>query len=86
MSDIGKTQQWPQDCKGQFSFQSQRSAMPKNVPTAVQLCSFHILARLCSKSFKLSFSSMSTDNFPMYNLGLKKVEEPEIKLLTFDEA
>ena len=28
---IGKTQQWPQDWKGQFSFQSQREAMPKNV-------------------------------------------------------
>ena len=26
-----KTQQWPQDWKGQFSFQSQREAMPKNV-------------------------------------------------------
>ena len=30
---IWKTQQWPQDTadgKGQFSFQSQRKAMPKN--------------------------------------------------------
>ena len=26
---IWKTQQWPQDWKGQFSFQSQRRAMPK---------------------------------------------------------
>ena len=25
-----KTQQWPQDWKSQFSFQSQRKAMPKN--------------------------------------------------------
>ena len=30
---IWKTQQWPQDWKGQFSFQSQRKAMPKNVQT-----------------------------------------------------
>ena len=30
---IWKTQQWPQDRKGQFSFQSQRKAMPKNVQT-----------------------------------------------------
>ena len=29
---------------------------PKNVQTTVQLGSFHILARLCSKSFKLGFS------------------------------
>ena len=28
--------------KSQFSFQSQRRAMPKNVKTTVQLCSFHI--------------------------------------------
>ena len=31
--------------KGQFSFRSQRKAMPKNVQTSVQLHSFHILAR-----------------------------------------
>ena len=42
--------------KGQFSFQSQREAMPKNVQTTVQLHSFHMPARLCSKSFKQGFS------------------------------
>ena len=31
--------------KGQFSFQSQRRAMPKNVQTTIQLCSFHMLAK-----------------------------------------
>ena len=30
---IWKAQQWPQDWKSQFSFQSQRKAMPKNVHT-----------------------------------------------------
>ena len=30
---------------GQFSFQSQRKAMPKNVQTTPQLHSFHMLAR-----------------------------------------
>ena len=30
---IWKTQQWPQDGKGQFSFQSQRKAVPKNAQT-----------------------------------------------------
>ena len=33
--------------KGQFSFQSQRSAVPKNVQTIVQLCSFPMPVRLC---------------------------------------
>ena len=31
--------------KGQFSFQSQRKAMPKNVQTTAQLYSFHVLAK-----------------------------------------
>ena len=31
--------------KAQFSFQSQRRAMPKNVQTTVQLCLFDMLAR-----------------------------------------
>ena len=30
---IWKTQQWPQDWKSQFSFQSQRNAMPKYAQT-----------------------------------------------------
>ena len=42
--------------KGQFSFQSQRRAMPKNVQSTTQLLSFHMLARLCSKFFKLGFN------------------------------
>ena len=43
---IWKTQQWPQDWeKGQFSFQSQRKAMPKNAQTTTQLHSSHTLAK-----------------------------------------
>ena len=41
---IWKTQQWPQDWKGQFTFQSQRRAMPKNVQTTAQLHSYDRLA------------------------------------------
>ena len=36
--------------------------MPKNVETTIQLHSFYMLARLCSKSFKLGFSSIWTKN------------------------
>ena len=43
--------------KGQFSFQSQRRAMLNNVQITVQMHSFHMPVRLCSKSFKLGFSS-----------------------------
>ena len=42
---IWKTQQWPQDGKGQFSFQSQRKAMPKNAQTTTQLHSSHMLVK-----------------------------------------
>ena len=40
-----KTQQWPQDWKGQFSFQSQRKAISKNIQTTAQLHSCHMLTR-----------------------------------------
>ena len=72
--------------KGQFSVQSQRRAMPKNVQTTTQLYSFYIIARWCSKSFKLGFSCTWTVNFQMYKLDLKKAEEPEIKLPIFTES
>ena len=43
---IWKTQQWPQDWKKcQFSFQSQRKAMPKNAQTTTQLHSSQMLAK-----------------------------------------
>ena len=40
-----KTQQWSQDWKDQFSFQSQRKAMPKNAETTPQLHSSHTLVK-----------------------------------------
>ena len=42
---IWKTQQWPQDRKCPFSFQSQRKAMPKNAQTTAQLHSSHTLVK-----------------------------------------
>ena len=38
-------QQWPQVWEGQFSFQSQRKAMPKNAQTTAQLHLFHMLVK-----------------------------------------
>ena len=67
--------------KGQFSFQPPKRAMPKNVQTTIQLfSSFHMLARQCSKSFKLGFNSTWTKNFQVHKLDLEKTEESEIKL------
>ena len=47
---IWKTQQGHRTGKGQFSFQSQRMAMPKNVQTTTQLHSSHTLAKQRSNS------------------------------------
>ena len=43
---IWKNQQWLRTGKGQFSFQSQRKAMPKNTQTTAQLHSSHTLVML----------------------------------------
>ena len=54
----------------------------KIVQITAQLHSFHMPARLCSKSFKLGFISRWTANFQMYKMGLEKAEDPKIKLPT----
>ena len=77
-SKFGKLSRGHRTGKDQFSFQSQRRAMPKNVQSTTQLHSFHMLARLCSKFFKLGFSSTWTENFQRYKLGLEKAEERKI--------
>ena len=57
--------------KVHFHSNLKKRAMPKSIQTTVQLYSFHMLERLCLKSFKLGFSSMGTKNFQMYRLGFK---------------
>ena len=44
-SKFGKLSSGHRTGKGQFSFQSQSRAMPKNVQTMVEVRSFHMLAR-----------------------------------------
>ena len=68
VSKIGKLSSGHRTGKCQFSFQCQR-AMPKNVQTSVQLCSCHMLARLSSKSFELSFSNQE---LPDVQAGFRK--------------
>ena len=68
--------------KGQFSFQSQRKARPKNTQTTTQLHSFHMLIKSCSKFSKPGFNSTWTVNFLIFKLDLEQEEEPEIKLPT----
>ena len=67
-SKFGKLSSGHRTGKGQFSFQSQRKAMPKNAQTNAQS--------------KPGFSNTWTVNFQMFKLVLEKAEEPEIKLPT----
>ena len=64
---------------GQFSFQSQRKAIPENVHTTARLHSSHTLAKEGSKFFKPGYNSRWTVSFLMLKLGLEKAEEPEFK-------
>ena len=54
-----------------------------HVQTTEQLHLLLMIVKLCSKSFKVGFSSTWIKKLQMYKLGLKKAEEPEIKLPTF---
>ena len=55
---IWKTSSGHRTGKGQFSFQSQRKAMPKNAQSTTQLNSSHTLAKKCSNFSKTGFNRM----------------------------
>ena len=73
-SKFGKLSSGHRTGKGQFSFQSQRKAMPKNAQTTTQLHSSHTLVKECSKFSKPGFSNTWTMNFQMFKLALGKAE------------
>ena len=79
-SKFGKLSSGHRTGKGQFSFQSQRKAMPKSAQITTQLHSSHMLVKSCSKFSQPGFSNTWTVNFLMFKLVLEKAEEPEIKL------
>ena len=82
---IWKSLHWKRSGTGkdQFSFQSQRKAVPKNAQTMAQLHSSHTLAKWCSKFSKPGFNSTWIMNFQVFRMVLEKAEEPEIKWTTF---
>ena len=81
-SKCGKLSTGHRTGKDQFSFQSQRKAMPKNAQTTTQLHSSYMLVKSCSKFSNPGFSNTWTVNFQMFKLVLEKEEETEIKLPT----
>ena len=78
-SKFGKLSSGHRTGKGQFSFQSQRKAMPKNIQITIQLHSFHILTKLCSKSFQARLLQYVNQKLADVKLDLEKAKEPEIK-------
>ena len=60
-SKFGKLSSGHRTGKGQFSFQSQRRAVPKNVQITIQLHSIHMLIRFCSKFFNLGLNQELPD-------------------------
>ena len=81
-SKFGKLSSGHRTGKGQFSFQSQRKAMPKNAQNYHTIALISHASKVMLKFSKPDFNSMWTVNFQMFKLHLEKAEEPEIKLPT----
>ena len=71
-SKCGKLSSGHRTRKGEFSFQSQRKAMPKNVQTTAKLHSFHTLAKGCSKFFQARLQQYVNWELPNVQAGFKK--------------
>ena len=54
---IWKTQQWPQDWKRSVFILMSKKGEAKKCSHTTQLYSFYMVAKQCSKSFKLGFNS-----------------------------
>ena len=88
-SKFGKLSSGHRTGKGQFSFQSQRKAMPKNAQTTAQLHSNYRTIPLISHTSKVMLKILQArlqqyvnHELEMFKLVLEKAEEPEIKLPT----
>ena len=72
-SKFGKLSSGHRTGKGQFSFQSQRKAMPKNAQTTTQLHSSHMLVKQCSKFSKWGFNKQYMNReLPDVQAGFRK--------------
>ena len=65
--------------KGQFSFQSQRKAIAKNVQITIQIALISHASKVIFKILQVRSQQYMTKNFKMYKLDLENTEEPEIK-------
>ena len=80
---IWKTQQWPQNWKKSVFISIPKKGSAKECSNYCTIALISHASELCSKFFKLGFSSMWTKNFQTYKLSFEEAEESEIKLPTF---
>ena len=71
-SRFGKLSSGHRTGKGQFSFESQRRTMSKNVQTTAQLYSFHTLANQCSKILQARLQHIVNRELPDVQAGFRK--------------
>ena len=77
---IWNTQQWPQDWKCQFSFQSQRKAMAKECSNYRTIALVSHASKVMLQILQARLQQYKNCDFWMFKLVLEKAEEPEIKL------
>ena len=77
-----KTQQWPQDWKVLVFIPIKKKGNAKECSNYCTITLISHASKVMLKILQASFNSMWTENFQMFKLDLKKVEEPEIKLPT----
>ena len=69
---IQKTQQWPQDWKSQFSFQSQRKARPNNVQTITQIALISHAGKVILKILQARLQQYMNQELPDVQAGFRK--------------
>ena len=82
VSKFGKLSSTLRTGKGQFSFQSQRKAMPKNIQTTCIIALISQDIKVMLKILQGRLQQYMNHFFLMFKLVLEKAEEPRIKLPT----
>ena len=80
-SKPGKLSHGHRTAKGQFSFQSQRKAMPKNGQTHTIALISHA-SKVMLKIFQARLQQYMNCELPDHQTGFRKIKEPEIILPT----
>ena len=79
-SKIGKLSSGHRTGKGQFSFQSQRKAMPKKCSNYHTIALISDTSKVLLKILQAKLQQYVNHELQMFKLDLEKAEEPEIKL------